>query len=78
MKINKLDGQYVNPSCYCIECKHLVKWSCEIAVCKAFPEGIPLEVWNSFDNICESKNGCVYTKDESYDEYPYLELNEDI
>lgn len=79
MTLNKLDGPYTNISFYCISCKHLSEWSCGNAVCKAYPEGIPLEIWTSFDeNICRGNNGYRYEEMPDTDDDEDVVLLEDL
>ena len=59
----KLDGEYSMPNVYCISCLHFLKWDSELSVCKAFPNGIPLEIWHhEIDHLepYEEDNGYQY------------------
>ena len=41
----------------CTDCKHFIGKKGEIYVCKAFPDGIPLDVfWNKIDHITNIEN----------------------
>lgn len=77
----KLDGPYAHINCICIGCKHYGSRKDEKAVCKAFPKGIPLEIWNGkvdhFNSYPED-NGIVYEEDIEDDiDLTDLELIED-
>lgn len=77
MAIYKLDGPYSNVNSYCLMCKHLTQWDCTRTTCKAYPNGIPLKIWKSFENACQGNNGYAYEEDDTvYDEN--AELLEDI
>lgn len=73
MKFNQLDGPYSIINFYCISCIHCSGWSCGNVSCKAYPEGIPMEIWTSYDeNICRGNNGY------QYEEIPYTDDDEDV
>lgn len=69
MKKNKLDGLYAVPwvnseGKTCIICKHFISHGC----CKAFPDGIPPQIW--LGEVTHSKplkgdRGIIFTETDS-------------